>query len=251
MATGQFPLPSPLVKISNALARSRWLAESVWEPRLVAVVASKVRVDDADFQVYEIPVTEVLRDHGGKDYKELETVANNIMSRVITIHTDDGWKKRQVFCQCDFIRSKGLLLIGFHKDLKPHYLNLQKHFTQYNLMEFLLLPSVYSQRLFEILKSWDKIPEVIISINELHEMLSCPEYCRKNFKEFRRVVLEKAHKDITKHTTLHYDWEPIKKGRSVDSIRFVFSYSKVAILQKDKNDIIQNKTSKKNKKIKN
>ena len=79
-------------------------------------------------------------------------------------------------------------------------------------MEFLLLPSIYSQRIYEFLKSWDDKPETIISVLDLHEMLNTPNSFRANFTEFRRWVLEKAHKDISKYTKLIYEWEPIKKG---------------------------------------
>ena len=42
MAERQLPLPGEIVKKSNALARARWSADSVWEPRLVALLASKL-----------------------------------------------------------------------------------------------------------------------------------------------------------------------------------------------------------------
>lgn len=249
MANKQLSLPAPFVKKSNALARARWSAESVWEPRLVALLASKVRADDTDFQVYEIPVSEILHDHGGKDYKEIENIIDKMMSRVLTIRDDDGWTKYNVFSRCRFRRSKGKLELGFHPDLRQHYLNLQKNFAKYNLMEFLLLPSIYSQRLFEILKSWDDTPEITLKLTELHEMLYCPDSFKKNFKDFRLRVLEKAHKDITKHTTLRYAWEPIKKGRSVESIRFIFSKGKIEIKQQEKKEISQEKQSQKSKEL--
>jgi plasmid replication initiation protein len=36
-------------------------------------------------------------------------------------------------------------------------------------------------------------------------------------------VLEKAHKDIHKYTALRFEWEPVKQGRAVAGIRFIFS----------------------------
>ena len=49
-------------------------------------------------------------------------------------------------------------------------------------------------------------------------------------------ILEKAHKDITAHTSLRYEWEPIKSGRSVKSIRFIFSsrHQEIAISEQQK-----------------
>jgi plasmid replication initiation protein len=222
MAMQQLPLPGEIVKKSNALARARWSAESVWEPRLVALLASKVRTDDSDFHVYEIHVSEILRGTGGRDYREIEAVVDRVMSRVLTIRDPKGWTKYNVFSRCRYRREEGILELGFHPDLKPHYLNLQKHFAEFNLIEYLMLPSIYSQRIFEILKSWDDKPEAILSVAELHEMLNTPESFRKNFAAFRRFVLEKAYKDILAHTKLHFEWEPVKKGRSYISVRFTF-----------------------------
>lgn len=223
MAEKQLPLPGELVKKSNALARARWSAESVWEPRLVALLASKVRAEDTDFQVYEIHVSELLQKaHSGRDYQEIESVVDKVMSRVLTIRDDKGWTKYNVFSRCRFRRDEGILELGFHPDLKQHYLQLQKNFVKYNLMEFLLLPSIYSQRLFEYLKSWYSEDEHIESISNLHEMLNTPNSFRANFKDFRKWALEKAYKDITKYTDLHFKWEPIKQGRAVVAVRFIF-----------------------------
>lgn len=221
MAAKQLILPCEIVKKSNALARARWSAESVWEPRLVALLASKVRADDTDFHIYEIPISEILRSSGGKDYREIESVVDKVMSRVLTIRDPDGWTKYNVFSRCRYRQSEGILELGFHPDLKPHYLNLQKYMKM-NLLEFLMLPSIYSQRIFEFLKSWDDKPETTIVLTDLHEMLDVPESLRPDFAQFRRRVLEKAHKDITQKTELAFEWEAIKRGRSVVAVRFTF-----------------------------
>lgn len=250
MANKQLSLPGEIVKKSNALLRCRWSAESVWEPRLVALLAARVRSTDKEFQVYEIPISEIFDFHaGGKDYKELEKIADSLMSRVLTIYDDDdGWTKYNVFSPCRFHRSRGILEIKFHPDLLPHYLNLKKNFAKYNLMEFLLLPSVYSQRIFEFLKSWGDKSEVIIQIGDLHEMLNTPASSRKNFAELKRYILDKAHKDILKYTNLYYEWEAIKKGRSVSSIRFIFGKKKSLDVSKAKDADAQQKKSKKSNK---
>lgn len=107
--------------------------------------------------------------------------------------------------------------------MAPFLLDLQQCFTQYSLTEYLKLPSVYSQRIFEILKSWSGKPEVILPVSELHRLLDSPDSFQANFAEFRRRVLEKAHKDITEKTSFRYEWEPVKIGRSVEKIRFIFS----------------------------
>lgn len=222
MGAKQLMLPSEIVKKSNALARARWSPDSIWEMRLVALIAAKIKPWDTDFQTYEIAVTDVIgKNPGGKDYKDIEKAVDKAISRVITLRNGEDWKKYTLFSSCEFNSKKGTLKIGFHPDLKEHYLQL-KQYMQYNLLEFMLLPSIYSQRIFEFLKSWDDMPEITVLLSDLHEMLATPKSLREKYKDFRVKVLDKAYKDISKNTDFDFQWEPIKRGRAVYEIRFIF-----------------------------
>ena len=222
MAQRQLVIPGPVVKKSNALARAAWSVKSVYEPRLVALVASRVRVDDQDFQDYEIPLSELLGGAvDGRTRQLVAEVVEGLLGRILTLPRPNGWAKCNVFSWCEYDSKAGCIRARFDPGLKEHYLNLQSHFTQYSLMEFLLLPSTYSQRLFEVLKSWSSLPEAVIDLSDLFQMLDAPASLQR-YPDFRRYVLEKAHRDITTRTGLRYEWEPIKKGRAVAAIRFTF-----------------------------
>lgn len=233
-------LPGELVKKSNAIARARWQPRSVWEPRIVALVASKVRVDDEAFQTYRIPVTELTgtsdENLGGYQYQEIRKSIEHLGKATIRIQGKKPYNFRQynIFAMCGY--EDGYLIAEFHPDLKPHFLNLKEQFTEYSLMQFLMLPTSYSQRIFEFLKSWSNTPEVIISVDELHEALNTPPSFRADFKAFRTRVLEKAHKDILTHTSLRYEWEAVRVGRAVERIRFTFNGGRRAIAKKEQDD---------------
>lgn len=214
--------PGKTVKKSNALARARWSPDSIWEPRLVALLASQIKAGDTDFQTYEIRLVDILgKDPGGENYKNLKEAVYKAMSRVIVINNGKDWSMYNLFSKCSLDSQKGTLEICFHPDLKEHYLQLNQY-IKYNLVDFMLLPSIYSQRLFEFLKSWDDKKETVIELNELHKMLDTPKSFRESYKDFRRFVLEKAHKDILEFTDIYYTWEPIKTGRAVSMIKFMF-----------------------------
>lgn len=220
----RLPFPPQYVVKSNALCRARWTAESIIEPRLVALLASKISVDDEEFKEFEIHVSELIgKEYGGDNIRQVEQAVDKSMSRVVTIKNPNGTlSKCNIFYRCEIDPHRGLLTLTLHPDLKQHFLQLKQNFAKYNLLDFMLLPSVYSQRMFEYLTSWKDKPEKLISIDELHEYLSTPKSYRENFKSFRIFVLEKAHKDIHKHTSLRFSWQPIKSGRRVGSIRFIF-----------------------------
>lgn len=238
--------PGKIVKKSNALTRAHWKPESIWEPRIVALVASKVRESDEDFFTYRIPVTELtgISDEklGGIQYREIARSIEHLSKATIRIEgkKPSNFRQYNIFSMCGY--EDGYLIARFDPDLKPHFLNLKAQFTAYNLFEYLNLPSSYSQRIFEILKSWANAPEVVISVAELHEMLNAPASIRKDFRLFRTRVLEKSHKDILAHTSLSFEWEPIKIGRSIKAIRFLFAPGRKALAEKE---IVQAKEDKK------
>ena len=167
---------SGIVRKSNILCRASWSPEAIWEARLVALVASKIHIEDKDFQIYEIPIADILTDtnRGGKIHKTIDQATDYAMSRVLKLKKGRGWVKYNLFTKCEYIAKKEIITAEFHPDLKPHYIALKNQFAKYDLTQFLLLPSTYSQRIFEILKSWDDQPEVTIDLSELRRKFCHP-----------------------------------------------------------------------------
>ncbi|WP_170299815.1 replication initiation protein [Desulfobacter hydrogenophilus] len=235
---------------SNALCRASWSPDSIWESRLVALIATQVREDDEDFKGYWVPVSDIINaaeiKKNGKVYKALDELTDKAMGRVIKIKESWGWNKYTLFSTCKFIKKDNAVILGFHPDLKPHYLALKKHFTKYALAEFLALPSTYSQRVYEILRSWDERDATKLSMEDLHEILCTPPSMRKNFGEFKRRVLDKALKDIEEKTPLRWRYEPIKKGRKVIAVRFFFGKKSRAKAESKAKKASQQKQSKTN-----
>lgn len=241
---------SKMVKKSNALARAKWAPESIWEPRIVAVIAAQVHKDDKEFKEYKIPIQVLLKmcdkSSAGTFYNDLVKIARQAVGRTLEIKEPDGWTIYSLFSKCRYKKGEDSLIVRFDPDLKTHFLDLQRFYKGYPLLEFLSLPSVYSQRMYEKLRSWDDKVNIEIDLTELHETLCTPPSLKKNFAAFRRRVLEKAHKDITAKTTMQYEWEPVKQGRKVVKIRFVFGKKTMAKAQKKAKQTAQHKQAKNN-----
>jgi plasmid replication initiation protein len=245
-------LPGEIVKKSNELARAAWAVQSVLEPRIVALVAARVRTTDKDFQTYEIPTTEILPSGNGEDYVKLKAACNRLLTTAIDLpdKEGDGWTLYSVFSKCRHDPKRMVVQARFDPDLKSHYLDLAGRFTEYNLFEFLMLPTTYSQRLFEVLKSWDDQPERIEPMTTLFKMLGVP-LSMQRYPDFRRKVLQPAHSYITEKTSLRYHWEPVRlqKGRGYDAIRFVFSDARQATVAKKKRAKAEEDQSAKNNRL--
>lgn len=63
-------------------------------------------------------------------------------------------------------------------------------------------------------KSWE------VPLGELKEILNCNAERYKEFKYFKTEVLARVQKEMHEKTECRYDYEPIKKGRSVVAVRF-------------------------------
>ena len=222
MVTKQLMLPGAQVKKSNEFVRSKLKVNDALAGRILACFVSLIKSDDKDFLEHRIPAGAVLSNAGGKDYKELRDSCQMLAGAAIErkLESKDSFVFSPLFASIGY--EKGVVFAKINPELKSMLLELQARFTKYNLLEYMALPSVYSQRMFEILKSYSSLEEVVLHLEDLHRMLDTPETLRANFKNFRLRVLEKASHDINLKTSLDFEWEPLKQGRAVVSVKFFF-----------------------------
>ncbi|MCA1771935.1 MAG: replication initiation protein [Halomonas sp.] len=218
-----------VVKKSNVLARCRMSIDSKYQHQLIALTACRIRCDDKDFHEYEIPLTDFKIDESkaaGSTQVIIKNAAKALMQKTLEIKDGKSWSMYNVFSKVRYDDDKKSIIVRFDPDLKPHYLDLNKYFTQYPLIEYMSLPSVYSQKIYELLRSYDDQQEITLGVKELHEMLQTNKSAQKSYAEFNRYILKPAHKNITGLTSLLYEYEPIKRGRKYAEIRFTFGYKK-------------------------
>lgn len=241
MTVQQLTLPGEIVKKSNALVRSRIHITSIQASRMLATLIASIRPDEKNFdEPYYLEIKNFLPNDSGKSYAEIRAVCRELARSFAELELEDPIEYGTILIESPFfsriVYKKGKIEALFNRSVSRELLELKGHFTRYNLVEYLLLPSIYSQRIFEILKSWDDKQEVTITLSSLHETLNTPESLRADFAQFRRRVLEKAHKDITKKTELYFEWEPVKQGRAVEAIRFIFGVKRSLPVAKKKAD---------------
>lgn len=238
----QLILPDKLVKKHNDLIRTKINIASVHGSRILASLISCLKVEDNYFMPITIPAKEVLNSEGGENYKRIKGVIEELSQATAQVEIQEQDDPFPFLTVCPFFSRityrKGIIRAEFNDHLQDFLLKLKKHFTQYNLLEYMLLSSTYSQRLFEILKSWSNLPEVKISLEDLHRQLSTPKSQIKHFGLFRQKILEPTHKEIIKKTNFCYEWEPIRKGigktSPVIAIRFIFAKKRILPVVKEK-----------------
>ena len=209
------------VKKSNIIVRTRvrYKCKSVYSCRILAGLISCIRTDDTDFaESYSINVRDIIVSTNNNDeYTRIKEICSDLIHLDVEVSTYNTETKETELIFINFFErvhyNEGIITSIFTRSIGPYLLQLRGEFTTYKLIEYLRLSTVYSQRIFEILKSWSgKQEPVRIMIDDLHEMLDTPPSFRSNFKNFRTKILEKVHTEITTKTELRYQWRPLKKG---------------------------------------
>lgn len=233
--TQQLFLPGELIKKSNVAIRSKFKIDDVAAARIFASIIACIRTEDEDFQEYTILANSVISHNSGKEYQLVKNALKTITSTVIEIPHDNSpnpdFTVYPLFTSASY--KKGQISAKINPDLKPHFINLSANFTSISLMKYLGLSTVYSQRLYEILQSYRRLPEVSIQLENLYFMLNVPQSL-KRYPDFRRFILERGYKEIRKKTGFNYEWEAIKKGRSIYTIRFIFAKNRALPVAKAK-----------------
>lgn len=97
------------------------------------------------------------------------------------------------------------------------------NYLRYKLKNIINIKSRYTYIMFLYLwenkyrGTWE------ISLDKLKAMLNCEnEETYKQFKRFNDLILKKIHKEINEVTDIQYDYETVKRGRSVVAVRFIY-----------------------------
>ncbi len=265
-------------ELINAMGKGTALSQ-----KLFAIGMQNIHVDETNNVVATIYGTELrkmFKSSSGSLYEHIEALCD----RQIKGATIFDWnllmkdkekgkiEAHQVVTDASF--KNGTLTLRYNNSLTDKIINLQKDYTVLSLADTLSLKSVYSLRLYEMLKSaYDyqravtkrqgelvieyMLPELKLELGIINSGGSkeikaelekeFPDYDRieelaektgqtkyKEYKIFNRNVLVKAKDELNKKTSLHVDYEPIKNGRKAVGIRFFVTKKEVEVVSNTK-----------------
>ncbi len=243
---------------SNFLIGAKYKS-SLLENKIMAISLEKIQKKeyfDAGEEgglICEIKASELrklLDANSGSFYKQLEPVALAMTSRTIGM-TDPDKREFEYISVINKAKYKdGIFTIKYNSDLKKYISNLQNNFTILELTTMLKFKSVYSFRLYELLRSKAYYPKgekksdnaflISFSLSELKldmgvvnaeldsvrrelsnkkdpdfdkAVEKSPEKTFKTWYDFRRKVLDVATNEINEKTDMSVEYEAKKSGR--------------------------------------
>lgn len=155
-------------------------------------------------------------------YKEIEEASKTLAER--WVRTTDG-KYREQFRWVFGVRyhdNEGKVTLGFSPWVIPYLTNLREQFTSLKLSQISELKSVYSIRLLEFLTQFKATGKFIIDLDRFKDRLDIKnEY--KRFYNLKMRVIEPAVKELKEKSNLDIRWKPIKSGKTIKQLEFIFS----------------------------
>lgn len=215
-----------MVRKANHLIEASYKLSAL-EQKIIALMASTIKPDDADFTAYPIRIRDFQSFTGtaSNNYERLEDVVVGLKEKNIKIvYTNDEDKKVILnvswLSSSKYTEGSGVIELCFDPTLKPFFLQLKARFTKYKLKNVVQLKSQFSIRIYELLKQYEKIGQRLFSLADLRSVLGVEDGQYKLYADFKRKVLLVAQEELTKKTDLSFSFEEIKIGHSIGQVRF-------------------------------
>ena len=214
---------SQLVVKSNDLIQKTRYHLSIQQQRIILFIISKLKPDDEDFKTYEFSLYDLCDicgiEHHGQNYK-------NFKDSIQQLHNSAFWFETEttedfIYWVTDVHIDKITKVVTLRLDprLRPYLLNLRERFTCYEYGTILQMESKYSYRIYELLKSYSNLGVVQFNLKNFKEALEITtEY--SDYRNFKRIVIDKSLDEINKYTDLDVSFLPIKTGRKVTALSF-------------------------------
>lgn len=232
------------INMSNALARAGH-GLTLAEKRIVALAAMKL--DNR-----ATPKAELVSSFSAVEYSEtfdvdtvtaylqLKAAATQLYKRSITFYTpaykrngdeDTPWTSHMRWVgRVHYHEGEGRVDVHWWHEVVPHLVGLKSQFTKYQLTQASALRSGYSWRLLELLMRFQSSGWAEYKIEDFCVSMDVTEKQKANFNNIRRRIIEPAVKELQEKDGWVIEWKPIKRGRRVHALRFVFARNKQAQL---------------------
>lgn len=210
-----------VIRKSNDLIEAKYKL-SLEEQKIIAYLASAIKWDDTDFQTVDISVVEFCKCIGiRKDqfYQAFVEISQNLVGKALIIVDKQTTTIVPWLARTQYHDGKGYVSLTFSEELRPHLLQLKGFYTTYHADNIMRLRSVYTFRIYELLKQYEKIGWREFNVEDLKDRLRVSDMY-KNYYDFKKFTIERAQEEMKKKCDVYFEFTEIKLGRRIVAIHF-------------------------------
>jgi plasmid replication initiation protein len=222
--------------IKNNELNSYTFYKSIVQLKIFSKIILEVK-SNPDDRYYRIPITGLIEDikYKEKGYDTLRKLCKK-MFLPIELPVKKGFSLTSFFNK---IETDDPTYIDFYvnPELKPYILNLTNNFTSYYFENIARLKSIYSIRMYELLKQYQNKKDFhgwwFVELSILKERLDISEAQYSRYNDFKRKVIILAQKELEEKTDIKFDFEEHKIGRKIEKIKFIIQPNNKNIIKSE------------------
>ena len=209
--------PKELVIKSNNLIDMQTDLSLIQLKVFTKIIMCTVKNPNAEF--YRFSIKELLKDFHiqSKHHTALKKATAGMIKAVI-LKEKDGEVQLALFTKV--VYDKGIVDMYLHPDLKPYILDIKERYTKYFFQSITGLNSMYSMRIYELLKQYEFRNSRSFELEELRFLLNIWDSKYLKYTDFKKRVIIQAQKELQEKTDIAFDFEEIRERRKVVRIDF-------------------------------
>lgn len=211
---------------------------------------SQIKPNDNSFKNIEISISElsnIMELDVTNMYRDMEKVTKSMVGRVLSIRNLDENYLLHVpwIASAKYLYKDGIVRFRISDELAPYLLKIKDQFTVIRMSDLMKFKSIYSIRIYELLKQYESLGCRKIALEDLRLSCGIPENRLNIIANFKIKVLEISKREINEKSDILIDFKFIKRSRKVIAIEFLINKNPKYV----KEDNINNEVNGKIKKI--
>ena len=172
--------------------------------------------------------SEVFNTDIDNSYRSLHKACKKLMKTSILlerIELNEIWEIN-VCSTAKYNKKEGRITVEFTDRIMPYLAQVRQKFVLYNLKEIANFGSLYTTRLYELIKEFQETGYMIKSVTQLREVFAVGNSF-KLYGDFKRYTFEHACQEINNNYQMNLGFEEIKEGRKIIAVKFVFKKTRI------------------------
>lgn len=208
------------VVMDNGLARASW-SLTLDEHKLARIMIGKIDQNNVGYRTYRLRPNELSAPR--LSTRRIRDLCERLMRKPIVIERvgvkpkEQGFIIAHLLTVIKYLPEEGYVEFKFSPDIWPYLVTLVRGFIGYDPTPMLEYKSRYSIRLEEILRSYQGMRRVVLSLSELRRMLDVGNKYRA-FRNLKQRVLEPAALELKR--SLPFKYTPVRVGKAVRRVIF-------------------------------
>jgi hypothetical protein len=212
-----------LVEKRNILNEMRAAGWTLQELKFFDLYLSKINARDPESRKFRMPLWDFIHgmDIQRPDIRNIRPIRDSLLQKIVVIPRYNekrqlvGESAFQLFKECEIEKDEydeWYIEFDAHDRALPLMFEFKEKYVTYEVRHLLGLRGENHVRMYQILKQYEGLGEIMLPLEELRKRLGVKpeEYTR--WDNFKAKVLDECRKALEKHTDIKYTYEPIKRG---------------------------------------